>query len=427
MSTRVLGPPMPQIGDYGCPHVSGYGQELLTPTLASYAQVAAVPITVFELQRDDLMSAQTQARREQQHGAIAQPGPRAEVATIDRTLRMLRRYRLGQCRRGGPSGHGGHCSRERSGQLTAILRVAQERSQGVHDTLQRRRMQAPCLTLNEGDPVVRTQRAQIDRAVAEMLIKKLTGNRRIALNRYGRQPLLILKMLLKTRYQLLSRCGLDTNGRAHTLIAQELQQLRHSAPLDTPGLRSNTLLPTTSTVPVTLQVPLTEISQPYTPLCEPTVKCHRMQCFDINDTRRVLLRNQRSDKNNQMGFKRTGDAFDERRGALIGSFHSVLLAGGRARRGESLCPVIYASLHGKSRRMIRTGHSPAREIVQLLMAEQHLDGTDIFLLLKQVRGKSVAQRVHGHPLVNVRSHGGLVHGAVQLPGTHGLHWIEPRK
>ena len=62
--------------------------------------------------------------------------------------------------------------------------------------------------------------------------------------------------------------------------------------------------------------------------------------------------------------------------------------------------------------MIRTGHSPAREIVQLLMAEQHLDGTDIFLLLKQVRGKSVTQRVHRDALINVRSHGGLVHGAV---------------
>src|ERR1700687_4708874 len=103
MSTRALRPPLPQIGGYGFPHVSGYGQELLTPTLAAYAQVAAVPITVFEVQRDDLMSSEPQARQEQQHGAIAQTGPRAEVATIDRTLRMLRRYRLGQCRGGGPS------------------------------------------------------------------------------------------------------------------------------------------------------------------------------------------------------------------------------------------------------------------------------------------------------------------------------------
>ena len=187
---------MPQIGGHGRSHVSGYRQELLTLTLAAYAQVAAVPITVFELQCDDLMRAQPQARQEQQHGAIAQTGPRAEVATIDRTLRMLRRYRLGQCRRGGPSGHGGHRSSECSGHLTAILRVAQERSQRVRDALEGWWMQASCLALNEGDPVVRTQRTQIDRAVVEMFIKKLLGNRRIARNRCDRQPLIILKMML---------------------------------------------------------------------------------------------------------------------------------------------------------------------------------------------------------------------------------------
>src|SRR5271165_2067331 len=156
MPTRTLGPPMPQIGGYGRAHISGYRQELLTPTLAAYAQVAAVPITVLELQRDDLMSTEPQARQEQQHGAIAQTGPRGEVATIDRTLRMLRRYRLGQCRGGGPSGHRGHRRRECSGHFAAILRVAQKRSQGVHDALERRRLHAPRLTLNKGDPVVRT-------------------------------------------------------------------------------------------------------------------------------------------------------------------------------------------------------------------------------------------------------------------------------
>ncbi len=148
-----------------------------------------------------------------------------------------------------------------------------------------------------------------------------------------------------TGYQILSRCGLDTNRRAYTLIAQELQHLRHSMRLDTPSLRPNTLLPTTSTVPVALEVNLPDIRQHNAALCEPTVKCHRMQCLDINDTRRVLLRDQRSDKDTQMGRKRTGGALDERRSALIGSFHNVLLAGGRARQGESLCPVIYASMH----------------------------------------------------------------------------------
>src|SRR5665213_1998262 len=137
MSTPARGSPLPQIGGYGSPHVSGYRQELLAPTLAAHAQVAAVPITVLELQRDDLMSTEPQTRQEQQHGTIAQTGPRAEVATIDRALRMLRRYRLGQCRRGGPNSHGGHRGRKCSGHLAAILRVTQERSQGINYTLQR--------------------------------------------------------------------------------------------------------------------------------------------------------------------------------------------------------------------------------------------------------------------------------------------------
>jgi hypothetical protein len=67
------------------------------------------------------------------------------------------------------------------------------------------------------------------------------------------------------------------------------------------------------------------------------------------------------------------------------------------------------------------------------VAKQDLDGADILFLLEQVRGKAVTQRVQGDALINVCSHGGLVHGAVQLPGTHGLHrmlnrcipWIFP--
>ncbi len=41
--------------------------------------------------------------------------------------------------------------------------------------------------------------------------------------------------------------------------------------------------------------------------------------------------------------------------------------------------------------------------------------------------KAVTQRVHGDALVDVRGLGGLVHGAVQLPGTHGFHRIQARK
>ena len=47
-----------------------------------------------------------------------------------------------------------------------------------------------------------------------------------------------------------------------------------------------------------------------------------------------------------------------------------------------------------------TGHSPAREIVQLLVSEHDLDHPDVHLLLQQVRGKAVAQRVHRDALVD---------------------------
>ena len=39
---------------------------------------------------------------------------------------------------------------------------------------------------------------------------------------------------------------------------------------------------------------------------------------------------------------------------------------------------------GKSGRQFRTGHSSARQIVQLLVPEQHLDQADVDLLLQQV-------------------------------------------
>src|ERR1017187_5866284 len=115
-----------QIGRDGFAHIDGHRQELLTPTLAAHAQMATVPVAVFELQRDDLVSAKPQTRQEQQHGAIAQADSRTEITTIDRTLRMLGRYRLGQCRRRGPGGHGWYCGSELDSHITAILRVSQK-------------------------------------------------------------------------------------------------------------------------------------------------------------------------------------------------------------------------------------------------------------------------------------------------------------
>ncbi len=49
---------------------------------------------------------------------------------------------------------------------------------------------------------------------------------------------------------------------------------------------------------------------------------------------------------------------------------------------------------GRSGRQLRTGHSPAREIVKFLVAEQDLDHPDIHLLLQEVSGKTVPQRMH---------------------------------
>ncbi len=47
------------------------------------------------------------------------------------------------------------------------------------------------------------------------------------------------------------------------------------------------------------------------------------------------------------------------------------------------------------------GHSPAREIVDLLVSEQHLDDADALLLFEQMSRETMAQRVHRHALVDV--------------------------
>src|SRR5277367_3510227 len=61
-----------------------------------------------------------------------------------------------------------------------------------------------------------------------------------------------------------------------------------------------------------------------------------------------------------------------------------------------------------------TGHSPALEIVEFFVAEQHLDHSDIHLLFEQVSGEAVTQRMQGDLLVDAGCEPSLVHGAVQL-------------
>src|SRR3984893_18777761 len=91
-------------------------------------------------------------------------------------------------------------------------------------------------------------------------------------------------------------------------------------------------------VGIRIDVHFAEISQHYTAFREPTVERQRVPYFDVNDARRVLLVDQRCDKRAKMPGERTSGAVYECRGALIRSFHDVLLAGGSARQGGSLCP-----------------------------------------------------------------------------------------
>ena len=120
-------------------------------------------------------------------------------------------------------------------------------------------------------------------------MEKPPGDRSVALDRCGRQPLLILKMLPVAGRQIVSRCGLDTGRRAYTVTAQELQQLRHLVPLTTSGLGANGLVSTPTAGLVPLDVHFAEISQHYTALREPTVERQCVPYFDVNDARRVLL------------------------------------------------------------------------------------------------------------------------------------------
>ena len=52
--------------------------------------------------------------------------------------------------------------------------------------------------------------------------------------------------------------------------------------------------------------------------------------------------------------------------------------------------------------------------VQFLVTEQHLDDPDVDLLLQQVSGKAVPQRVHRHPLVDPGRDRRVMDGAVEL-------------
>ena len=153
----------------------------------------------------------------------------------------------------------------------------------------------------------------------------------------------MLKMLPIAGRQIASRCRLDVGGLAYTTIAQEVEQMRHLARLTAPRLSTNTSLSTPTAALVSLDVRFAEISHHYTALREPTVERYCVPCLNVNDARRVLLVDQPRDKLPEMACQRTSGAANESRDARIRSFHDVLLAGGSARQGGLLCPVLCAA------------------------------------------------------------------------------------
>ena len=53
--------------------------------------------------------------------------------------------------------------------------------------------------------------------------------------------------------------------------------------------------------------------------------------------------------------------------------------------------------------------------IQLGVPEQNLDDANIDILLEQVGGKAVAQRVRRHPLLDLGRGGGGMNGTIELP------------
>src|ERR1017187_494506 len=80
------------------------------------------------------------------------------------------------------------------------------------------------------------------------------------------------------------------------------------------------------------------------------------------------------------------------------------------------------------RRRTASGHlGIERGGLELLVSEQDLDAADFDLLLEQMGGESMSERVHGDALVDVRGGGGLMHDAIELPRGKRIHRIQARK
>ena len=195
-------------------------------------------------------------------------------------------------------------------------------------------------------------------------MQKLRCKPAVGLDRCSREPSVMLQVLREADHQHIGRYRIDAGGLAHTASTQELQHLAHVVSLATPGFGENGSMSTPTAPLVPLDMDLAEISQRHSALREPPVERYCMQCLDIDDSRGVLLTGQRRDKLVEMICQRTDGAVGERGGALIGSLHDALLAGGIARQEASLCPVRMAPTRGSWADSSSAGHSPAREIVE---------------------------------------------------------------
>jgi hypothetical protein len=169
-------------------------------------------------------------------------------------------------------------------------------------------------------------------------MQKLSCKPAVSLDRCSREPSVMLQVLREADHQHIGRYRILASGLAHTATTQELQHLAHVASLATPGL-GNSSMSTPNAPLVSLDMDLANVGQRHSTLREPAVERYCMQCLDIDDSRDVLLTDQRRDKRAEMIRQWTNGTVGERGGALIGSLHDALLAGGIAQQEASLCPV----------------------------------------------------------------------------------------
>ena len=113
------------------------GQRPFLTALAMHAQTAFAPVDIAQLEPDDLSCPQPEPRKQQQDGAIAQPGRRSPLsARVQKSPNAVGWHRSrDRCHR--PAGNGWHCRRKVGMNVVAIAREAEERAQCRDDVLRR--------------------------------------------------------------------------------------------------------------------------------------------------------------------------------------------------------------------------------------------------------------------------------------------------